>query len=167
MTHDYDPDLHNLFVAIAKNLEAALEDPRIPILPELKEEAVDEFEFLAAKLTEDWGPEDTPNWRHHVETEIYDLVDLLGCILDGRGPYDFHDGYFPFEENLSRVVEVFERGIFIDPGACTKTPVDLAKAITLQIVRRSMEIRTGRQAVVTGYDERVACDLSGKRPKQT
>ena len=66
-----------------------------------------------------------------------------------KGPFD---GIFPREPDMERLREALAGGIFADEHAWTRGPRELAVTVVLQVVRRAMELKTGRRAVVTSFD---------------
>ena len=158
MTYRFDPNLSRKLSAFEYDNSLALADPGIPVLPRLKDSMIQLMEYLATELSTKPGPgemERREPWGDDLSRALVDLNDLLVTLLTGGEVQSHHFGMFPSEDDDVRwVCRVIREGIFEDPDAWTKSPSDLAFCIQLQVMRRAMELKTGRTAVVTEFDER-------------
>ena len=152
-----DPNLTRLFMLIQHDHEWALVDPDIPVLPKLKPRIVNVLEYLAAEFLTVPGPEDMGHGetydRQNVAME--DLESLLNELFAGHAALgDTHfEGMYPCPEIVERLQAALKGGIFEDWNAWTKSPQALATSVVLQVVRRAMELKTERRAVVSSFDK--------------
>jgi len=140
--------LGRLNLAIRHDPMWALSDPDIPALPRLRPRMVNALENVAYEIAFVVGLEDDDTFNIALDF----LYDELEILLSGGEVCGDDREFFPSDEGFNRLQEAVEAGVFEDESAWSRGPRELALCMFLQVIRRAMEIKTGRRAVVTSFD---------------
>ena len=137
------------FYAVAYHPEWALDDPEFPVLQSLRPLMTNALEHLAYEYPQGNGLADFGDgelWESRRETMSYFLGVLLALLSGSDVPEGPFPGIFPREPDVERLREALDSGVFEDEDAGTLDRRELAFGIVLHVVRRAMELKTGRRA---------------------